>query len=79
MKITLKEFVEQIKIVLRDEFVADVQAKGNKVTLIFKNGQKFQLTLKKSYSFCEQLIKAVSVHGFYCGEKKKGVKLFYAP
>ena len=50
MKITLKEFVEQIKIALRDEFVADVQSKERKVTLIFKNGQNLQLTLKKTHS-----------------------------
>ena len=47
MKITLKEVVEQIKIALRDEFVADVQSKGNKVTLIFKNGQKFTVNVEE--------------------------------
>ena len=43
MRITRKEMLEQIKIMLKDEFVAEIEQKGKKIHIIFENGQKFIL------------------------------------
>ena len=43
MRILTEQVVEEIKIALKDEFVADVEAKDNVIKLVFENGQCFIL------------------------------------
>ena len=45
MAITKKELMEEIGVVLRDEFVADIKAEENGLVLCFIDGQKFRLTI----------------------------------
>ncbi len=47
MKITVEEIVEQIKIMLKDEFEASVENKANQITLMFINKQRFSLSISE--------------------------------
>ena len=48
MKIELNELMEQVKVALKDEFVAKIETTENGLTLEFLNGQKFDITIKES-------------------------------
>lgn len=43
--VTTQDFIDYVSIVLRDEFNADIISSGSEITVIFKNGQKFYLTV----------------------------------
>lgn len=42
-KILLDELIEEIRIVLKDEFTAKIHTKGNGIAMEFYDGQKFRL------------------------------------
>lgn len=46
MKIELSQIVEQIRIMLLDEFEAKVETINNKILIKFENGQTFELEIK---------------------------------
>ena len=47
MKIERKELLEELQVVLKDEFVAEVQSRENGFVLTFTNGQKFLVEVKE--------------------------------
>ena len=47
MKIERKELLEELQVVVKDEFVAEVQSKENGFVLTFTNGQKFFIEAKE--------------------------------
>ncbi len=48
MKIKSEELLEQIKLCLKDFFVAEVKEKENSLELHFENGQNFRLFLQEN-------------------------------
>ncbi len=46
-KIQVNELVEEMKVALRDEFVAQVTAEGAEITLRFANGQAFRVRVEE--------------------------------
>jgi hypothetical protein len=47
MKIKREELIEQIKCVVKDEFIANVSAIDGQIVLHFVNGQKFSIDVKE--------------------------------
>ena len=48
MKIELNELMEQVKVALKDEFVAKIETTENGLTLEFLNGQKFNIRIEET-------------------------------
>ena len=48
MKIEQKDLLEEMKVMIKDEFIADVQSNKNVIVLSFENGQKFSIEVKES-------------------------------
>ena len=48
MKIEQKDLLEEMKVMIKDEFIVDVQSNKNVIVLSFENGQKFSIEVKES-------------------------------
>ena len=48
MKIKLNELMEQVKVALKDEFIAKVEETENGFALEFVNGQKFNIRIEET-------------------------------
>ena len=48
MKIETKELVEQIKVALQEEFVAEVAKEGEDLVLRFVSGQAFRICVEEA-------------------------------
>ena len=48
MNIEQKDLLEEMKVMIKDEFIADVQSNETAIVLSFENGQKFSIEVKES-------------------------------
>lgn len=46
MKIERTDFIKEVVLALKDEFVAEIKEDGEKIFVRFLNGQTFQLTVE---------------------------------
>lgn len=47
MKIEKKELLRELEVMLKEEFVAEIQSNVNGICLSFENGQKFLIEVKE--------------------------------
>lgn len=48
MKITKEELMQELIIMMSDEFIADVKQNDGKITLKFLDGQKFDVEIREA-------------------------------